>query len=109
MAAIPTGEPIMVGTIFTAKVLAFTTLTTTIIQGITGAIIIRGIMAEAIMAEGVTVEEVMAAAGATEAVVVMAAAGIHSEFIRRICPEGHKDFGFSQVTALPGEHLICSA
>jgi hypothetical protein len=93
MAAIPTGEPIMVGTIFTAKVLAFTTLTTTIIQGITGAIIIRGIMAAAITAEGVTGEEVMAAVGATEAVVVMAAA-IHREFIRRICPEGHKDFGF---------------
>ena len=110
MAAIPTGGPIMVGTIFTAKVLAFTTLTTTIIQvGITGAITITGIMAEAIMAAGVTVEEAMAAAGATEAVVVMAAAGIHSEFIRRIRPEGRKDFGFSQVTALPGEHLIRSA
>jgi hypothetical protein len=92
MAAIPTGGPIMVGTIFTAKVLAFTTLTTTIIQGITGAIIIRGIMAAAITAEGVTGEEVMAAAGATEAVVVMAAAGIHSEFIRRIRPRRSQRF-----------------
>ena len=79
MAVILTGVPITAGTIFTAKVLAFTTLTTTIIQvGITGAIIIRAIMAE----------EAMGAA------VVMAAVGIIRECIRGICPEGRKGFGF---------------
>jgi hypothetical protein len=84
MAVILTGVPITAGTIFTAKVLAFTTLTTTIIQvGITGAIIIR-----AIMAEGTMVEEAMVA------VVVMAAVGIIREFIRGICPEARKGFGF---------------
>jgi hypothetical protein len=72
MAAIPTWVPITAGTIFTAKALAFGTLTTAIVQvGTTGAIIIR-----AIMAEGAMVEEVMAAL--VTVVRVMEAAGINS-------------------------------
>jgi hypothetical protein len=88
MAAILTWVPITAGTIFTAKVLALTTLTTTIIQvGIPGAIIIR-----AIMAAGATVEEVMA----TEVMVAAATAAaiINSEFTRGFA-ENRKGFGFS--------------
>jgi hypothetical protein len=105
MAAILTGVPITAGTIFTAKVLAFTTLTTTIIRvGITGAIIIRAIMVEEAMGAVMLAVVVMAAAG-------MAAAGINSECISASGnrTEVHKGFGIAQVTALPGDHLIRSA
>ena len=43
------------------------------------------------------------------AVVVMAAAGIHSELYQGDSPRSSQSFGSSQVTALPGDHLIPSA
>jgi hypothetical protein len=105
MGVILTWVPITAGTIFTAKVLAFTTLTTTIIRvGITGAIIIRAIMVEEAMGAAAMVAVVVMAA-----VVGMAVVGINSEFIRGFAQKVAKVLLFSQVTALPEVARIHSA